>query len=103
MARGADGLGTHRSFLSCARRLRTSSTVTSKNSSGSSAGQACSSSSRSGWYTTASRSTGWGCRGQGWDHQGPSTLRRRALAVQGWKGKGSRALPWHCFDLGGGF
>lgn len=49
---------THRSLLSWAKRLLTSSTVTSKNSSGSSAGQACSSTSRSGWHTTGSRSTG---------------------------------------------
>lgn len=48
---------THRSLLSWAKRLLTSSTVTSKNSSGSSAGQAWSSSPRSGWHTTGSRST----------------------------------------------
>lgn len=56
------GQGTPTLTLSWAKRLLTSSTVTSKNSSGSSAGQAWSSTSRSGWHTTGSRSTGWAGR-----------------------------------------
>lgn len=79
---------THRSLLSWAKRLLTSSTVTSKNSSGSSAGQAWSSSSRSGWHTTGSRSTG--CWAEGLVHAGP---RRGPGARQGEAGP-PRPCSW---------